>query len=73
MVAFDSNYNRLQSTDASTLFLYQELKKNSEITNQNLKHFDSNTSKEEQATDSFFVCIKIIKLKDLINIFKAKI
>jgi hypothetical protein len=28
VIAYDSNYNRLNSSDATTIFLYEELKKN---------------------------------------------
>lgn len=57
VVAFDSNYNRLHSTNATTLFLYEELKKNSEINNHTLQScaLNSITSKDEQVNDSFLV------------------
>jgi hypothetical protein len=31
VIAFDSNYNRLDTFEASTMLLYEELKKNSEF------------------------------------------
>lgn len=63
--AFDSNYNRLDSKEATTLFLYEELKKNNEISNLSLQScsFYANSSKEEYANDSFLVrTLKLIKL-----------
>ncbi len=31
MIAYDSNYNRLDATASTTVFLYEELKKNNNI------------------------------------------
>jgi hypothetical protein len=38
VIAFDSNYNRLDTSEATTTLLYEELKKNSEIKGQSVRH-----------------------------------
>jgi hypothetical protein len=38
IIAYDSNYNRLDASEASTIFLYEELKKNSLYRNNHPTH-----------------------------------
>lgn len=55
VIAFDSNYNRLGSCETSTIFLYEELKKNSDLRNQSTQsHIISQSSmlKDESLNES---------------------
>lgn len=75
--AFDSNYNRLDSNDATTLFLYEELKKNNEISNLSLQsssfNVTVNTSKDEYVNESFLVRNLNLMKKFEFSYSKAKI
>lgn len=69
VIAFDSNYNRLDSSDATTILLYEEIKKNSDYKNQSFQpHIISQSSmpptiRDESLNETSLVINKISNTK----------